>query len=85
MLVAAKEGEGKEPAGGKRRCAGAQQRCLSQPGAHSARRRVAAMRSAPRGEGKAGPLRTRAHPASTGGPTAEQSFKWGPARELHPC
>ncbi len=63
MLVAAKEGEGKEPAGGRRRYAGAQPRYLSRPG--SALRRVAAMRSAARGEGKGGLLRIRSHPAST--------------------
>ena len=68
MPVAAQaieEGEGNEPGGGRlrRRYAGAQPHCLSRPGAQSALRRVAAMRSARRGEGKAGLLRTRSHPS----------------------
>jgi UDP-2,3-diacylglucosamine pyrophosphatase LpxH len=67
MPVAAQaieEGEGKKPAEGRRRHAGVQPRCLSRPGAQSALRRVAAMRSAPQGGGKAGLLRTRSHPTS---------------------
>ena len=59
-------GEGCEPTGCvlRRPYAGAQRRFLSRPGGQSALRRVAAIRSALRGNGKPGLLHTRSHPAS---------------------
>jgi UDP-2,3-diacylglucosamine pyrophosphatase LpxH len=65
MASQALGGEGCEPTGCvvRRRYAGAQRRCLSRPGGQSALRRVAAIRSALRGNGKPGLLHTRSHPA----------------------